>query len=79
MAVLLVVLTFSIVLCPVWSEVLTQSFVVRLAEMNQLIQDQHNITAEQKQLISDQKQVIEDQKEIIEKQERMINACISGE
>ena len=46
------ILLFSIIICPTVAEVLTQSFVVRLKEMEQLIQDQ-------KQVIDDQKQVIE--------------------
>ena len=40
------------------AEVLTQSFVIRLKEMEQLIQDQ-------KQMIQDQRQVIQDQERII--------------
>ena len=46
------ILLVSTIICPTVAEVLTQSFVIRLKEMDQLIQDQ-------KQVIEDQKQVIE--------------------
>ena len=45
-------LLFSVLICPTPAEVLTQSFILRLNEMEQLIQDQ-------KQVIQDQKEVIE--------------------
>ena len=54
------------------AEILTQSFVVRLKEMEQLIQDQ-------KQVIEDQKHVIEDQKHVIEDQKHVIDGLKSGE
>ena len=45
-------LLLSVITSPILAEVLTQSFVIRLKEMEQLIQDQ-------KKVIEDQKQVIE--------------------
>ena len=53
-----IILVFTII-CPAVAEVLTQSFVIRLKEMEQLIRDQ-------KQVIEDLKRVIEDQKGVIE-------------
>ena len=53
------IFTFSVIICPTVAKVLTQSFVIRLKEMEKLIQNQ-------KQVIQDQKQVIEDQQEVIE-------------
>ena len=54
-----VVLLFPTIICPIVAEVLTKSFVIRLKEMEQLIQDQ-------KQVIEDQKQTNKDQQRIIQ-------------
>ena len=53
------ILLFSTIICPTVAEILTQSFVIRLKEMEQLIQDQKQANEDQKQVIEDQKQVIE--------------------
>ena len=54
-----IIFVFSTIFCPTVAEVLTQSFVIRLKEMEQLIRDQ-------KRVIEDLKRVIEDQKGVIE-------------
>ena len=46
-----IILLFSVIVCPTVAEVLTQSFVVRLKEMEQLIQDQKRVNEDQKQVI----------------------------
>ena len=58
------ILLVSTIICPTVAQVLTQSFVVRLKEMEQLIQDQ--------------KQVIEDLKVTIEDQRKLIDTLTSG-
>ena len=78
MATNLVVLLFSVILCPAVAEVLTQSSVIRLTEMKKLIQDQINATEEQKQLIENQKLLIENQKEVIQRLEKIIQSCKAG-
>ena len=45
-----IILVFTII-CPTLAEVLTQSFVIRLKEMEQLIQDQKQVNEDQKQVI----------------------------
>ena len=50
-----IIFVFSTVICPTVAEVLTQSFVIRLKEMEQLIRDQ-------KQVIEDQQKIIDSSK-----------------
>ena len=46
-------LLFSILIRPTVAEVLTQSFVIRLKEMEQLVQDQKQVAQDQKQETDD--------------------------
>ena len=46
-----IIFVFSTILFPTVAEVLTQSFVIRLKEMEQLIQDQKQVNEDQKQVI----------------------------
>ena len=52
-------LIYSIITSPILAEVLTQSFVIRLEEMDQLIQDQKRVIQAQEKVNEDQKKVIE--------------------
>ena len=54
-----IILLLAITICPTVAEVLTQSFVIRLKEMEQLIQDQKQVNDDQKQVNEDQQQIIE--------------------
>ena len=73
-----VFLLFSTIIYPIVAEVLTQSFVVRLMEMEQLMQDLKHVIEDQKHVIDDLKHVIEDQKHLIEDQQKMFQTFKSG-
>ena len=74
-------LFLSLLTVPVHGEVLTQSFIVRLSEMKQVIEDQKRtieesslktIVDEQQQIIKNLTNIIEDQKQVIENQKDTI-------
>ena len=53
------ILLFSTILCPTVAEVLTQSFVIRLKEMEQLIQDQKQANEDLRRITEDQRNLID--------------------
>ena len=77
----LTLLFLSLLTIPVHGEVLTQSFIVRLSEMKQVIEGQKRtieesslktIVDEQQQIIENLTNIIEDQKQVIENQKDMM-------
>ena len=52
-------------LCPVMGEILSQSFVIKLNEMAQIIEDQKSVLKDQENMLVNLTQVVVDQQEAI--------------
>ena len=61
----LTLLFMTFLLCPVMGEILSQSFVIKLNEMAQIIEDQKSVIKDQENMLVNLTQVVEDQQEAI--------------